>query len=102
VKGEFMEQIKLGVKVKDKVSGLEGIATSITEFIYGCRRIGVSPQELKDGKPMEESIIDEPQLDIIGDGIRASAEEQDSKKKRERNYGDRFFVPTKHQPNLAK
>ena len=94
--------IKLGMEVKDKISGLKGIATSITEFIYGCRRIGVSPQELKDGKPMEESIIDEPQLDIVGDGIREDAEEVAPDVKQKRNYGDPAFIPTKHSVDLRR
>ena len=97
-----MDEIKLGQKVRDKVSGLEGIATSITEFIYGCRRVGVTPQEVKDGKPLEESVIDEPQLSVIDDGIREDAEERTPVEKRKRNYGDRDFVPTKHQPNLGR
>ena len=97
-----MVEIKLGMEVKDKISGLTGIATSVTEFIYGCRRIGVSPQELKDGKPMEETVIDEPQLDIIGDGIREEAEEIPPETKRKRNYGDRDFVPTKHRVDLGR
>jgi len=97
-----MSELKLGMEVQDKISGLKGIATSTTEFIYGCRRIGVSPQELKDGKLMEETVIDEPQLNIIGDGIREDAEAKTPTKKRERNHGDRDFIPTKHQVNLGR
>jgi len=97
-----MAEIRLGMEVKDKISGLKGIATSITEFIYGCRRIGVSPQELKDGKPMEDSIIDEPQLDVVGDGIRDDAEEIVPEVKRKRNYGDPSFIPAKHNVNLRR
>ena len=97
-----MSDIKLGMEVKDKISGLKGIATSITEFIYGCRRIGVSPQELKDGKPMEESVIDEPQLEIVSDGIRENAEEIAPEVKRKRNYGDPTFVPTKRSVDLRR
>ena len=96
------EEIKLGMEVKDKISGLQGIVTSVTEFLYGCKRLGVSPQALDEkGKPFEEAIIDEPQLNIIGNGIREEEPLPEPIKKK-RNYGDRNFIPTKHQINLSK
>jgi len=58
--------VKLGEKVRDKITGLEGIATSRCEFLHGCVRIGVQPQEVKDGKPAEVVYLDEPQLDVVG------------------------------------
>lgn len=60
-----MVQITLGDKVKDTITGMVGIAVSRTEFLHGCVRISVQPQELKDGKPVDPSYVDEPQLDII-------------------------------------
>lgn len=54
-----------GDKVKDRISGLTGIATSRTEFLYGCVRVAVQPQELKDGKPVEATYIDEAQLQVL-------------------------------------
>lgn len=55
--------VKLGDKVTDSLSGFEGIATSRTEFLYGCVRIFVEPKELKDGKPIEGQYFDEQRLD---------------------------------------
>ncbi len=57
--------VHLGDKVRDVISGLTGIICSRTEFIYGCVRVGVQPQELKDGKPIESSHFDEPQLEVL-------------------------------------
>ena len=51
---------------------------------------------------MEESIIDEPQLDIVGDGIREDAEEVAPDVKQKRNYGDPAFIPTKHSVDLRR
>jgi len=96
------EVIKLGMEVKDRISGFQGIVTSITEFIYGCRRLGVAPQMLTgEGKPRDEYVIDEPQLDIVGNGIRDESFPREAVK-RKRNYGDPNFVPIKHQPDLRK
>ena len=33
--------IKLGKKYKDSLSGIEGRATAITEYEYGCRRVAL-------------------------------------------------------------
>jgi len=55
----------LGDKVKDVVTGLTGIAVAKTHYLQGCDRIAVQPQELKDGKPVEASWFDEPQLEVV-------------------------------------
>jgi len=60
--------IKLGDKVKDKVSGFSGIATAKTEWLNKCVRINITAQKLKDGKPVDEW-FDEDQIVRIGNGI---------------------------------
>jgi hypothetical protein len=60
--------IALGQKVRCKVSGIEGIATSRCEFLYGCVRVGVQGKA-KDGKAPEVQYVDEPQLEVVGKGI---------------------------------
>ncbi len=59
--------IRLGQKVKDNITGFEGIATGKTEWLFGCSRYCVEPQELKDGKPVEAVWFDEQRLEIIAD-----------------------------------
>lgn len=61
-------KIKLGDKVKDIVTGFEGIAVCSTDWIHGCRRIGVQPEKLHDGKPIDAMHFDEPQLKIVKAG----------------------------------
>lgn len=57
--------IQLGDRVKDKVSGFTGIVTGITYWLQGCRRIGLAPQEVKDGKILDMVWLDEPQVTIV-------------------------------------
>jgi hypothetical protein len=58
--------IKLGDKVKDTISGFEGIVTGRFEYLNGCVRLGVDPDHLdKDGKRIEGITIDEPQVRLI-------------------------------------
>jgi hypothetical protein len=64
-----MDRIELGDRVKDKISGLKGIAVAITQWLYGCRRVTIQPEELKDGKPVDNFTADEPQLDVVKKGV---------------------------------
>jgi len=64
-----MARIELGDRVKDRISGLKGIVTGITDWLYGCRRISVQPEEAKDGKPIETFCVDEPQVEVLQKGI---------------------------------
>ena len=60
-----MQTIRIGDKVRDTITGLEGIAIARTVWINGCVRIVVQPQEHKDGKAAEASTFDEPQLTVL-------------------------------------
>jgi hypothetical protein len=68
-------KIKLGKRYRDDVTGFEGVATSRTEYIYGCRRIGL--EFLHDGEVKTHS-FDEPGLTEIGDKpvVSPTAEER--------------------------
>lgn len=58
--------IKLGTKVKDKVTGFVGIATSRIEFLNGCVQYSVKPKMKKgENKVPESSFFDEQQLEIL-------------------------------------
>jgi hypothetical protein len=59
-------EIQLGSKVKDKISGFTGIATSKTVFMNGCVRVQIDPDKLnKDGDLIEGAVFDEVQLEVI-------------------------------------
>lgn len=57
--------VNLGDKVKDTVSGFEGIAVSKHIYLAGCARFGVQPLVGKDGKLPESETFDEPCLEVI-------------------------------------
>lgn len=63
-------EIKLGQKVKDVVSGLEGIVTAKIEYLNGCIQFCVKPKASdKDTKFPEGDYIDVEQLKVIGKGL---------------------------------
>lgn len=59
------EQVELGDRVRDAITGLEGIATSLHIYIDGCSHVGIQPRELKDGVPVEVSYMDEKDLTVL-------------------------------------
>ena len=59
------ERFKLGDKVRDKISGLEGIITSKIEFLNGCIQYGIQPPVSENGDMREVEYIDEGQLERI-------------------------------------
>ena len=60
--------INLGNKVRDKVSGIEGIATGRCEYLNGCVQFCVVTKAGKDNKSASPW-IDEGQLVVVGVGI---------------------------------
>ena len=56
---------KLGQRVRDRISGYEGIATARHEYLVGCVRISVQAKVRVDGSLPEYQTFDEPQLEIL-------------------------------------
>ena len=53
---------EMGSKVKEVVTGFEGIITGRTEYITGCRQYLVTSQECKAGKTAQSIWYDEDRL----------------------------------------
>jgi hypothetical protein len=69
--------IKLGSLVKDSISGFTGIATSRTEYIYGCVHIGITATRMNiSGHPIDTVLIDEQRVVVLDK--RAPAVSKDS------------------------
>jgi len=84
-----MYRIKLGQKVKDNVSGFQGIAVCRCIWLHGCERIVVQPPILNNGEKLPESnTFDEPQLEIVGDGVLVEEKKP--------TYGDPTYMPVQH------
>lgn len=68
-------KIKLGQRYRDKVSGFEGVATSRTEFLYGCERVGL---EALVGGDVKSFSFDAPGLEKVSEPpvVRPTQEER--------------------------
>lgn len=56
--------MNLGDTVRDKVTGLEGIATSRCTYLNGCDHIAIQPRA-KDGRIPPAQWVDYPQVEVI-------------------------------------
>ena len=56
-----------GEKLRDKVTGFQGICISRGDHISGCNTYGVQPTMLKDGAPQDSKWFDEPRLESLGE-----------------------------------
>lgn len=57
--------INLGDKCKDMITGFSGICIGKTQWLYGCVRITIQPEELREGKPIDALTFDEPQVQLL-------------------------------------
>lgn len=58
-------ELKLGDLAKDRVTGFQGTVIARHEYLNGCVRLSIQPNELKDGKPIESHVFDIEQLDLV-------------------------------------
>ncbi len=60
----------LGRRIRDKVSGQEGVCDAITFDLYGCIQGAISPPVDKDGKFVEGRMLDVHRIQVIADDQR--------------------------------
>lgn len=62
-------KFELGNKIKDLVSGVEGITTGRIEYLNGCVQYNITPPADKDGKAINSFYYDQNQLELVSVGI---------------------------------
>lgn len=92
--------IGLGDRVRDRISGFEGIVIGITDWLYQCRRPIVQPSKLtSDGKPINSESFAEDQLEVIESGaFKAKAQAAVAPAEKTggpRDVPSRGFTPTR-------
>lgn len=61
--------LDLGDRIKCRISGFSGIVESATDFLHGCRRLGVGPETLHEGKSIAREYFDEPELELTAKAV---------------------------------
>ena len=62
-------KFNLGDKVRDKITGFQGILVCRSQWLHNCNTYGIQPQEMKDGKPLDRHFFDEPQLEVVEEKV---------------------------------
>jgi hypothetical protein len=62
-------KFKLGVKLRDMVTGLTGITKSRVEYLNGCIQYSIQPPVGADGKYPDSYWFDQDQLVLVDNGI---------------------------------
>lgn len=75
LKGQFNLKVKAGDRVKDPITGFQGIVTCRLEYLNGCTRIAIQPETLHEGKPIEPQFFDEPQLLLVESAVHTGIHE---------------------------
>ena len=57
----------LGFKVRDRVTGFNGVASSISFDLYGCVQVAITPEIDKDGKTSDGHWFDVARLELKSD-----------------------------------
>ncbi len=65
-----MFKFENGVRVRDLVTGAEGIITGRAEYLNGCIQYCVKPPQTGEADPPSALWLDEPQLVQTDEGIR--------------------------------
>ena len=68
---------------------MKGIAYCLCDWLYGCRRITVQPEEAQDGKPAEMFTVDEPQLEIFKKAAVSRFNPETPEQEKKRSHGPR-------------
>lgn len=58
-------KVNLGDECEDTVTGFNGVAVAITQWLNGCVRVTLQPRMAKDGKVPESITFDAPQLKVL-------------------------------------
>lgn len=59
------KKIELGDTVKDTITGFQGVAIAQYLYLNGCVRINIQPEELREGKPIEDQAFDIEQIQVV-------------------------------------
>lgn len=65
--------IALGDRVKCSITGFQGVVTAKIEYLNGCLRFEIQPEELdKEGKYKSGMILDAEQLKLVKAGVHTA------------------------------
>lgn len=69
----YTSDIEIGATYRDSITKFEGVAVSVTFFLYACERVALQPTKLKEGAPGEIGVFDSLQLEFVKSAAKSPA-----------------------------
>lgn len=77
------QKVQLGDYAFDMITRFQGYCVARTEWLFGCSRVGLQNDEMKDGVPNEPQWFDENQLKVKHENpLKIDNEKQEDSRKR--------------------
>lgn len=57
--------VAIGDKVRDRITGFEGVITGYVHYISGCDQVLVAPRVKEDGSAISSQWFDDDRVDIV-------------------------------------
>lgn len=65
----MVKEFELGQKLRDRVTGVEGIAIAKIIYLNGCVQFDIKPKVDKDGKQVDGAWVDTQQIELVDEGL---------------------------------
>lgn len=69
----YSSEIELGAIYRDSITKFEGVAISVTRFLYACERVALQPIKMHEGKPIDAHYFDAHQLELVKPASKSPA-----------------------------
>lgn len=70
--------VEIGSKVRDVVTGFQGVVLARTTWLYGCKRVLVASMSLHEGKPQEDVWLDVQRIEFVEQVMQPPAKASDA------------------------
>ena len=65
---------ELGTTVRDTVTNVEGVASTVTFSLMNCPRVAIQPVEDDPAEALDRQWADAPRIEVVGEGVSATFE----------------------------
>ena len=87
--------VKLGSRVKDRITGFTGIASGRAEYQFGCAQVLITPEGLKDGQPLNAHWFDEQRVEVVEETAPVVSPASSAKSGGPQHAPSRAFAPVR-------
>ena len=91
-----------GCRVKDKITGLEGIVMAQTTYLYGEEIVSLQPSKAKDGKTADWTGLSIDRIEVLGNDFCHIINPPEPLPKAKKPGGTAHWVPPSRSDNMRR